>query len=115
MESIMELERRVVGRRKKAAPEELDVLARHYWGAATGADDFRERRKHLKKSSFFVGLAFAARADDVEHCELYRTIVQRAADVQSWPANERSKLSKIIARWVEKTGADQHEVLGSYV
>jgi hypothetical protein len=111
MDSIVELERRVIANLKKAKPEELDVLARHHWGSAMSADDFRERRKRLKRSSFFAGLAFAAGADAVEQLELYRTIVQRAAEVHTWPADERRKLSKIIAKWLEKTGADQHEVL----
>jgi hypothetical protein len=112
MDSIVELERRVIANRKKAKAEELDVLARHYFGLATSADDFRDKRRHLKRSSFFVGLAFAAGANAVEQLDLYRAIVQRAADVHSWPADERRKLSRIIARWLEKTGADKQEVLG---
>lgn len=111
MDSIIELEKRVIKKPKKAKPEDLDILARHYWDLATGTDDFREKRKHLKRSSFFAGLAFTAGADAVEQLELYRTIVQHTAEVATWPEDERRKLSKIIARWLEKTGADQQELL----
>jgi hypothetical protein len=111
MNSIVELENRVIKNRKKAKLEDLDALARHYWGLAMDADDFREKRKHLKKSSFFVGLAFAAGAAAVEQLELYRSIVQRAAEVHSFPADERRKLSKIISKWLETTGADKQEIL----
>lgn len=111
MDSIVDLENRVITTPKKAKPEDSNTLARHYWGLATDTDDFREKRKHLKKASFFVGLAFAAGADDAEQLELYRDIVQRAAEVHSFPSDERRKLSKIIASWVEKTGADKHEIL----
>jgi len=112
MDSIVELEKRVIQNLKKAAPEDLDILARHYWDLATRSDDFRDKRSHLKRSSFFAGLAFAAGVDAVERLGLYRTIVQRAAEVHAFPADERRKLSKIIAKWLEKTGADKHEVLG---
>lgn len=112
MDSIVELEKRVIQNLKKAAPEDLDTLARHYWDLATRANDFRDKRSHLKRSSFFTGLAFAAGVDSVERLELYRTIVKRAAEVHAFPADERRKLSKIIAKWLEKTGADKHEVLG---
>ena len=111
MDSIIELEQRVIKNPKKAKPDDLDFLARHYWGLATGTDDFREKRKHLKRSSYFAGLAFTAGADAVEQLELYRTIVQLTAEVHAFPADERRKLSKIIARWLEKTGADKQEVL----
>lgn len=111
MDSIIELEKRVIKNQKKAKPEDLDILARHYWDLATGTDDFREKRKHLRKSSFFAGLAFTAGADAVEQLELYRAIFQHAAEVSAWPEDERRKLSKVIARWLEKTGADQQEVL----
>jgi hypothetical protein len=112
MDSIVELEKRVVQNLKKAAPEDLDILAGHYWDLATRAADFRDRRRHLKRASFFAGLAFAAGVEAVERLELYRTIVQHAAEVHAWPGDERRKLSKIIARWLEKTGADKHELLG---
>lgn len=111
MDSIVDLEKRVIKDRKKAKAEDLDALARHYWALATDTDDFRERRKHLKRSSYFAGLAFAAGADAVEQLELYRTVVQRASEVHSWPADERRKLSKIIAKWLEKTGADEYELV----
>ena len=111
MDSVIELEKRVINNPKKAKVEDLDVLARHYWGLATGTDDFREKRKHLKRSSYFAGLAFTAGADAVEQLELYRTIVQLTAEVHAFPADERRKLSRIIARWLEKTGADKQEVL----
>jgi hypothetical protein len=111
MNSIVELEKRVIKSRKKAKPEDLDVLARHYWSLAMEAEDFRNRRKHLKRSSFFAGRAFAAGANAVEQLKLYRTIVQRAAEVHTWPADERRKLSRIVAKWLEKTGADKHAVL----
>ncbi|HKI63227.1 MAG TPA: hypothetical protein VKA16_01235 [Burkholderiales bacterium] len=112
MDSIVELEKRIVRNPKKAAPEELDTLARHYWDLATRADDFRDKRSHLKRSSFFAGLAFAAGLDSAEQLGLYRAIVQRAAEVHTFPADERRKLSKIIAKWLEKTGGDKHKVLG---
>jgi hypothetical protein len=111
MDSIIELEKRVIKNPKKAKPEDLDILARHYWGLATDTDDFREKRKHLKRSSYFAGLAFAAGADEVEQLELYRAIFQRAASVDATPEDGRSKLSRIIARWLEKTGADKQEIL----
>jgi hypothetical protein len=111
MDSIFELEKRVIKKPKKANPQDLDLLARHYWDLATGTDDFRDKRKHLKRASFFVGLAFTAGADAVEQLELYRTIVQLTAEVHAFPQDERRKLSKIIARWVEKTGGDQQELL----
>ena len=111
MNSVIELEKRVIKSPKKAKPEDLDILARYYWDLATGTDDFREKRKHLKRSSYFVGLAFNAGADAVEQLELYRSIVQLTAEVHAFPADERRKLSKIIARWLERTGADQQEVL----
>jgi hypothetical protein len=111
MVSIVESEKRVIKNPKKAKPEDLDVLARHYWDLATGTDDFREKRKHLKRSSYFAGLAFTAGADAVEQLELYRTIVQLTAEVHAFPADERRKLSRIIAKWLEKTGADKQEVL----
>lgn len=111
MDSIVELEKRVARNSKKATLEDLDLLARHYWELATGTDDFREKRKHLRKSSYFAELAFKAGADAVEQLELYRTIFQHAAEFSAWPEDERRKLSRIIARWLEKTGADQQEVL----
>ena len=111
MDAIVELEKRVIKNPKKAKAEELDTLARHYWALATGTDDFRDKRKHLKRSSYFAGLAFTAGADAVEQLELYRSIVHLTAEVHAFPADERRKLSKIIARWLEKTGADQQEVL----
>jgi len=111
MDSIIELEKRVIKHPKQATPEGLDRLARHYWDLATGSDDFRDKRKHLKRSSHFAGLAFKAGADAVEQLALYRTIVQLTAEVHAFPADERRKLSRIIARWLEKTGADQQEVL----
>ena len=111
MVSIVELEKCVIKNPKKAPPEDLDLLARHYWELATGTDDFRDKRKHLKRSSFFAGLAFKAGADAVEQLELYRSIVQLTAEVHAFPEDERRKLSRIIARWLEKTGADQQEIL----
>jgi len=111
MDSIVELEKRIAKSPKKATPEELDLLARHYWDLATGTDDFREKRKHLKRSSYFAELAFKAGADAVEQLELYRTLFQHAAEFSAWPEDERRKLSRVIARWLEKTGADQQEVL----
>jgi hypothetical protein len=111
MDSIVELEKRVMQNVKKAAPEDLDILARHYWDLATRSNDYRDKRKHLKRSCFFVGLAFAAGADSVEQLELYRTIILRGTEVASSPGEERRKLSRIIARWLEKTGADKQEVL----
>jgi hypothetical protein len=111
VDAIIELERRVIKNPTKAKPEDLDILARHYWDLATGTDDFRDKRKHLKRSSFFAGLAFTAGADAVEQLKLYRTIVQLTAEVHAFPADERRKLSKIIAKWLEKTGADKQKVL----
>ncbi len=72
LDSIAELKRHVMQKPKKAAPEDLDILARHYWGLATATDDFREKRKHLKRSCYLAGLAFTAGADGVEQLELYR-------------------------------------------
>jgi len=111
MDSIVALEKRVAKNPKRATPEELHLLASHYWELATCTDDFREKRKHLKRSSFFAELAFKAGADAVEQLELFRAIFQHAAEVSAWPEDERRKLSRIIARWLEKTGADQQEVL----
>lgn len=111
MDSIIELEKGVIKNPKQAKPNDLDLLARHYWELATGTDDFRDKRKHLKRSSFFAGLAFKAGADAVEQLELYRSIVQLTAEVHAFPEDERRKLSRIIARWLEKTGADQQEIL----
>ena len=111
MDSIVELENRVIKNQKKAKLEDLDVLARHYWDLATGTEDFRDKRKHLKRASYFAGLAFKAGADAVEQLELYRSIVRLTAEVHAFPADERRKLSKIIAKWLEKTGADQQELL----
>lgn len=111
MVSIVELEKGIIKNPKQAQPEDLDLLARHYWELATGTDDFRDKRKQLKRSSFFAGLAFKAGADAVEQLELYRTIVQLTAEVHAFPEDERRKLSRIIARWLEKTGADQQEIL----
>jgi len=111
MVPIVELEQRVIKQPKQATPEGLDLLARHYWKLATGAADFRDKRTHLKRSSHFAGLAFKAGAEAVEQLQLYRTIVQLTAEVHAFPADERRKLSRIIARWLEITGADQQEVL----
>jgi len=111
MDSIVELEKRVIKNPKQAQPEDLDVLARHYWDLATDTEDFRDKRKHLKRSSYFAGLAFKVGADAVEQLELYRTIIQLTAEVHAFPEDERRKLSRIIARWLEKTGADQQEIL----
>jgi len=111
MDTIIELEKHVIKNPKKSKPEDLYLLARHYWALATGTDDYREKRKHLKRSSYFVDFAFKAGADAVEQLELYRTILQHAAEVSTWPEDERRKLSKIIARWLEKTGGAQQEVL----
>jgi len=110
MVPIVELEQRVIKQPKRATPEDLDLLARHYWELATGSADFRDKRKHLKRSSHFAGLAFKAGAEAVEQLQLYRTIVQLTAEVHAFPADERRKLSRIIARWLEITGADQQEV-----
>jgi hypothetical protein len=111
VDSIVELEKRVIKNPKKAKPEDLDVLARHYWDLATGTDDFRDKRKRLKRASYFAGLAFKAGADAVEQLKLYRSIVQLTAEAHASPESERRKLSKIIAKWLEKTGADKQEVL----
>lgn len=80
MDSVVELEKHVMQDLKKASPEDLDILARHYWDLAPRSQDFRDRRSHLKRSSLFAGLAFAAGVDAVERLELCRTIVQRAAE-----------------------------------
>lgn len=113
MENIAELERAVIKDQKRASAADLDCLARHYWALASESGDFRERRKLLKRTSHFADLAFGAGADDVEQLERYRSIFQRSAEVHSWPADERAKLSRVIGKWAEKTGADDHKVVAS--
>jgi hypothetical protein len=113
MKNIPELERAVLKNQKKASAGDLDYLARHYWALAKESGDFRERRMLLKRASHFAGLAFGAGADDVEQLELYRSIFQRSAEVHAWPADERGKLSRVIGKWAEKTGADNHKIVAS--
>lgn len=111
MVDLRALEAKVNREGEKASAGDLDLLARHYWQAALGEQDYRNRQKLLKRSSHFAGRAFKSGIEEPDTLRLYMDIARRTAEVHSFPQDERRKLSQITAQWLALTGAGEHTVL----
>ena len=111
MNDIAQLEAKVRREIKAASAEDLDTLAQHHWAAASTTADYRQRQKSLKRSSHYAGLAFERGIGDAQTLRLYMDIIRQTASVHNFPQDERRKLSRITARWLEETGAGDHKVL----
>ncbi len=111
MADARELEAKANRDPKSVSSDEFDLLARHYWQLALDAKDYRDRRKLLKRSSYFAGHAFEAGLEDPDTLRLYMDIARQTAQIHAFPQDERRKLSLITGRWLTVTGAGEHTVL----